>query len=101
MMDNSLLIECWRCQTNFRERASRLTSGYSRQCPNCEAIIIFDDESQTKEIRAAMALARQIRRTMKEEAEDAPIVKKRSVLMSERGAPLTSLHRSGSDAEAD
>jgi hypothetical protein len=38
-MDDSVQITCTRCRSTFRDRARRVQSGYSRQCPNCEVII--------------------------------------------------------------
>jgi hypothetical protein len=50
----------------FRERARRLQNGYSRQCPSCEVVIFFDEDSQNPNIKRAMRDARRIRKEIRE-----------------------------------
>jgi uncharacterized Zn finger protein (UPF0148 family) len=69
-MNNEFQITCYRCKGKFRERAGRVMRGYTRQCPSCEAVMIFDDQSQQLEIKAAIKRAREIRAALKEEAEN-------------------------------
>jgi DNA-directed RNA polymerase subunit RPC12/RpoP len=68
-MSDSVQIHCTRCRSSFRERARRLQSGYSRQCPNCEVLIFFDESSNDKNVQAALQAARKLRRLLRE-AED-------------------------------
>ena len=54
MFDDSVQVRCRRCKGVFRERARRLQNGYSRQCPTCEVLLFFDEDSQEQTIRRAM-----------------------------------------------
>ena len=65
-MSDSVQIRCTRCRCNFRDRARRLQSGYSRQCPNCEVIIFFEEGSMDANVQAALLAARKLRRVLKE-----------------------------------
>ena len=65
-MSDSVQIRCTRCRCNFRDRARRLQSGYSRQCPNCEVIIFFEEGSMDANVQAALLTARKLRRVLKE-----------------------------------
>ena len=67
MFDDTVQVKCRRCKGVFRERARRLQNGYSRQCPTCEVILFFDENSQEQSIRRAMRSARQIRLALREE----------------------------------
>jgi hypothetical protein len=71
-MDDSVQIKCKRCKTTFRDRARRLQNGYSRQCPCCEVVLFFDEDSQQPDIRSVMRTARRLRKQLREfEAEAA------------------------------
>ena len=65
-MDDSVSIHCTRCRTNFRDRARRVQSGYSRQCPGCEVVIFFEEHVNDKNVQAALLAARNLRRALKE-----------------------------------
>jgi DNA-directed RNA polymerase subunit RPC12/RpoP len=65
-MDDSVQIRCTRCKSTFRERARRLQPGYSRQCPNCEVIIFFEESSADKNVQTALLAARRLRRVLRE-----------------------------------
>ena len=69
-MDDSVQISCPRCRSRFRERARRLTNGFSRQCPACEMVVFFDDASPVVELRKAMLTAQKLRRSLAEEAHN-------------------------------
>jgi len=71
MFDDSVQVRCRRCKGVFRERARRLQNGYSRQCPTCEVVLFFDEDSNDQTIRRAMRSARQVRAALRE-AEAAP-----------------------------
>ncbi len=65
-MDDSVQIKCTRCKTAFRDRAWRLQNGYSRQCPCCEVLLFFDEDSQQANIKNAMRTARLLRKQLRE-----------------------------------
>jgi hypothetical protein len=65
-MDDSVQIKCSRCKTVFRDRARRLQNGYSRQCPCCEVVLFFDEDSQQPNIKSAMRSARHLRKQLRE-----------------------------------
>jgi predicted nucleic acid-binding Zn-ribbon protein len=65
-MDDSVQIKCNRCKTVFRDRARRLQNGYSRQCPSCEVLLFFDEDSQQPNIKSAMRQARLLRKQLRE-----------------------------------
>ena len=64
-MDDTVQIRCTRCKSAFRERARRLQPGYSRQCPNCEVIIFFEESSSDKNVQTALLEARRLRRMLR------------------------------------
>jgi hypothetical protein len=72
-MSDTVQIRCTRCRSNFRERARRLQPGYSRQCPNCEVIIFFEESSSDKNVQAALLAARRMRRVLRD-GEDVKVV---------------------------
>jgi len=65
-MADFVQITCMRCKNVFRERAKRLQNGYSRQCPCCEVILFFDEDSQNPNIKRAMRTARTILKEQRE-----------------------------------
>ena len=75
-MDDSVQIRCARCKGVFRDRARRLQPGYSRQCPNCEVIIFFEETSADKNVKTALLAARRLRRVLREAEGVKPEVKK-------------------------
>jgi DNA-directed RNA polymerase subunit RPC12/RpoP len=71
-MDESVQIHCTRCKSTFRDRARRLQPGYSRQCPNCEVIIFFEESASDKNVQRALLAARRLRRELREQDEIRP-----------------------------
>ena len=65
-MDDSVQVCCTRCRNVFRERARRVQSGYSRQCPCCEVVLSFEETSPDKNIKRALASARGLRKVLRE-----------------------------------
>lgn len=63
---SSVQIQCTRCKTMFRDLAERLQDGYSRQCPCCEVVLFFAEDSQHPFIKRAMRDARQVRKELRE-----------------------------------
>ncbi|PWT90005.1 hypothetical protein [Bradyrhizobium sp. DASA03120] len=59
-------IQCTRCKVMFRDRAMRLQDGYSRQCPSCEVVLYFAEDSQHPFIKRAMRSARKARKELRE-----------------------------------
>ncbi|WP_262049205.1 hypothetical protein [Bradyrhizobium sp. Bra78] len=59
-------IQCQRCKTAFRDRAGRLQDGYSRQCPSCEVVLFFAEDSPNPQVKAAMKRARKARKEQRE-----------------------------------
>ena len=55
-------VQCTRCKTMFRDRIGRLQDGYSRQCPCCEVVLFFAEDSQHPFIKRAMRNARKARK---------------------------------------
>jgi DNA-directed RNA polymerase subunit RPC12/RpoP len=85
-MDDSVQVKCTRCKSAFRERARRLQNGYSRQCPTCEVVVFFDEDSPDTNIKQAMRMARRVRKELREaEAEFRP-----RMMLSRRGAAARS-----------
>ena len=65
MMD-SVQIRCTKCKGVFRDRARRLQNGFSRQCPTCEVVLFFDEDSHEANIKRAMKTARRLRALLRE-----------------------------------
>ena len=68
-MSDTVLIHCTRCKSTFRDRAKRLQPGYSRQCPNCEVIIFFEESASDRNVQKALLAARRLRRVLREQDE--------------------------------
>lgn len=63
---SSVQIQCTRCKSVFRDRAGRLQDGYSRQCPSCEVVLFFAEDSQHPFVKRAMRDARKLRKELRE-----------------------------------
>lgn len=63
---NSVQIQCTRCKSVFHDRAGRLQDGYSRQCPSCEVVLFFAEDSPHPYIKRAMRNARKVRKETRE-----------------------------------
>jgi predicted nucleic acid-binding Zn-ribbon protein len=68
-MDDSIQIRCPRCNSSFRDRARRIRSGYTRECPSCNVLIFFESEAPDERIKRALKAAHKMRRLVAE-AED-------------------------------
>ena len=66
--ENSIQIRCSRCALKFRDKATRVRDGYSRQCPSCERMIYFIEGSPNKDIHTAMREAQRVRKALTDEA---------------------------------
>ena len=65
--DGAVQVRCPKCKVKFRDKAARVQSGYSRECPHCEAVIFFEAGSPDLDIRNALPEAERIRRVLKGE----------------------------------
>jgi predicted nucleic acid-binding Zn-ribbon protein len=74
-MSDSVQVHCTRCKSSFRDRAQRLQPGYSRQCPNCEVVIFFEESTNDKNAQKALRDARRLRRVLREQDEVKPAAK--------------------------
>ena len=68
-MDDSIRVRCTRCKTAFRDRAHRLQSGFSRQCPSCEVVLFFEEGSNDPNIQPALAEAQRTRAAIRQSEE--------------------------------
>jgi hypothetical protein len=66
-MSDSVQVYCTRCKSTFRDRAKRLQPGYSRQCPNCEVVIFFEESTGDKSVQRALLAARRLRRVLRDQ----------------------------------
>jgi phage FluMu protein Com len=75
-MDDTIQIRCPRCKSSFRDRARRIRSGYTRECPRCNVLIFFESESHEENIKRALKAAHRMRRLLAEDEgmkpKDAP-----------------------------
>ena len=72
-MSDSVQIHCSRCKSTFRDRAKRVQPGYSRQCPNCEVIMFFEESAADRNVQKALLAARRLRRELREQDEVKPV----------------------------
>jgi predicted nucleic acid-binding Zn-ribbon protein len=72
VMEDSVQVRCTRCKNVFRDRAKRLQNGYSRQCPSCEIVLFFDEDSHDPNIKRAMRVARRARKALRESEGASP-----------------------------
>jgi hypothetical protein len=63
-MDDSIQLRCARCKSSFRDRARRVRSGYTRECPSCNVLIFFESESHEETIKQALKAAHKLRRRL-------------------------------------
>ena len=61
MIDEKVKIRCTKCSQVFRERAQKIRNGFQTNCQHCNRMITFDTGSEDKNIRRALASARELR----------------------------------------
>src|SRR3989440_11775096 len=66
-IDDTIQVRCPRCKSKFRDKARRVLSGYSRQCPSCECMVFFEEGSPSKDIHNALREAERVRKVLREE----------------------------------
>ncbi len=71
-MDDTIQIRCTRCMSSFRDRARRIRSGYTRECPRCNVLIFFESESPDEHIKRALKAAHRMRRALAQADEVRP-----------------------------
>lgn len=71
-MEDSIQVRCTKCKGCFRDRARRIQTGYSRQCPSCEVIIFFEEGAIDPNVQRAIRDARRLRRALRIEDEVRP-----------------------------
>ncbi|MGY3445399.1 hypothetical protein [Bradyrhizobium sp. USDA 4473] len=98
-MEDSVQIRCTRCKNVFRDRAKRLQNGYSRQCPSCEIVLFFDEDSHDANIKRAMRTARRARKDMRE--NEGVSARKTAAVPRHYGGRSASDARSSEDADGD
>ena len=64
-MEDSVQIRCTKCKASFRDRARRVQSGYSRQCPNCEVLIFFEEGAIDRNVQRALIDAKRLRSALR------------------------------------
>lgn len=68
-MDDTIQIRCKRCKSNFRDKARKVQTGYSRQCPSCEGVIFFEEGSSDPHVQKALIDAKHIRKMLRQADE--------------------------------
>lgn len=71
-MEDSVQIRCPHCKGSLREKARKLISGFSRQCPRCEVVLFFEESSSKSEIKSALSAAKLLRRALLEQDVERP-----------------------------
>ena len=80
--EDTVQICCSRCKLKFRDKARRVLSGYSRQCPSCECMVFFEDGSPNKNIHEALREAARVRKALRQ--EEAEKIASHSVVPAEQ-----------------
>jgi predicted nucleic acid-binding Zn-ribbon protein len=65
--EETVQIRCSKCKAKFRDKARRVRSGYSRQCPACECMLFFEDGSPNRDVHEALREAQRVRKILREE----------------------------------
>ncbi len=81
-IEDIVQIRCPGCKSKFRDKARRVLSGYSRQCPSCERMVFFEDGSPNKDTHEALREAAVVRKKLRE--EEAEKIASRSVAPAEQ-----------------
>lgn len=84
-MEDTLQVRCTKCKGSFRDRARRLQTGYSRQCPNCEVIIFFEEGAIDRNVQVALRDAKRLRRALREADEIRPSAPRREYVHRRSG----------------
>ena len=74
MIDEKVKIKCTKCSQFFRERAQKVRNGFQVNCQHCNRLITFDNTSEDRNIRKALASAKEVRLAIEEAREAARLV---------------------------
>ena len=80
--EDTVQICCSKCKSKFRDKARRVLSGYSRQCPSCECMLFFEDGSPNKDVHELLREAARVRKALRQ--EEAEKIANRSVAPAEQ-----------------
>ena len=72
MIDEKVKIKCAKCSQVFRERAQKVRDGFQTNCLHCNRLITFDTGSEDKNMRRALASAREVRLAIEARPRAAP-----------------------------
>ena len=78
MIDDKVRIKCTRCSQIFRDRAQRVRPGYQTNCQHCNRLITFDPTVEDRNVRKALANAREIRRELESARHAAAVAQENS-----------------------
>ena len=81
-IEDTVQICCSKCKSKFRDKARRVLSGYSRQCPSCECMLFFEDGSPNKGVHDVLREAARVRKALRE--EEAEKIANRAVAPAEQ-----------------
>ena len=68
--ETTIQVRCSRCKGKFRDKASRIRDGYSRQCPSCERLLFFVEGSPNQDIAHALRQADRVRKQLRREEDE-------------------------------
>jgi DNA-directed RNA polymerase subunit M/transcription elongation factor TFIIS len=85
MIDEKVKIKCTKCSQLFRERAQKVRNGFQVNCQHCGRLITFDSTSEDRNIRKALANAREVRLAIEEAREAARLAQQAQL---EKPAPV-------------
>lgn len=78
MLDEKIRIKCTKCSQVFRERAQRVRNGFQTNCPHCNRLITFDSTVEDRNIRKALASAKELRLAIEASRKAAAIAQENS-----------------------
>ena len=93
--EDAVQIRCSGCKSKFRDKARRVRSGYSRQCPSCERMVFFEDGSPNEDIHNALREAERVRKAMREEESEKIASRAQSAEQSDSGERVSAFARRG------
>jgi predicted nucleic acid-binding Zn-ribbon protein len=74
MIEEKVRIKCTKCSQVFRERAQKIRNGFQTNCQHCNKMITFDTGSEDRNIRRALASAREVRMALEARPKSEPVV---------------------------
>ena len=86
MLDEKIRIKCTKCSQVFRERAQRVRNGFQTNCPHCNRLITFDSTVEDRNIRKALASAKELRLAIE--------ASRKAAAIAQENAPVPVMDRS-------